>query len=363
MNELKIITTHFDLHAKVEMISPLKLGHINDSYLVYIHGETTPVYLLQRINHHIFKDIDMLQHNILRVTRHIRHKLEEKKTPDIERRVLTLIPATDGKWYYFDGTSYWRMMIYIRNSKSYNNVTPALAERSGLAFGDFQYMLSDLPGEPLGETIPNFHNMEFRLQQFHEALFDDKAQRAGKSCYYIQEIEKRADEMCSAEKAYREGLLPKRINHCDTKVNNVLFDDLGNVLCVVDLDTVMPGYVLSDFGDFIRTGANTGAEDDADLHHVNINMEVFKAYAKGYMKTAKVFLTEYEKNNLAFGARLLTYMQTVRFFTDYLNGDIYYKINFPEHNLQRTKAQLKLLESIEDHFQEMQEYILFYIAK
>ncbi len=167
------------------------------------------------------------------------------------------------------------------------------------------------------------------------------------------EIEKRADEMCKAERMHREGILPKRINHCDTKVNNVLFDKNNQVLCVVDLDTVMPGYVLSDFGDFMRTGANTGKEDDTDLSKVSIDMAIFKAYTEGYLEKAKSFLLPVETENLAFGAKLLTYMQTVRFFADYLDGDLYYKIHSPEHNWERTLAQFKLLQSMEENYEAM----------
>jgi len=231
-----------------------------------------------------------------------------------------------------------------------------LAYEAGKAFGEFQNYLSDIP-EKIGETIPNFHNMEFRLKQFQEALANDAAGRVAANREIIKEIEDRAEDMCKAERFGREGKLPKRINHCDTKVNNVLFDDNGRILCVVDLDTVMPGYVLSDFGDFIRTGANTGAEDDADLNKISVNLDIFESYARGYAKTAKNFLLPIEIENLPFGAKLLTYMQTVRFFTDYLNGDTYYKIHFPEHNLQRTKAQLKLLKDLEKNEVKMNEII------
>jgi len=195
--------------------------------------------------------------------------------------------------------------------------------------------------------------MESRLATFRQAVKDNKAGRLSKAQYMVDEIEKRAEEMCKAERMHSEGTLPKRINHCDTKVNNVLFDKNNEVLCVVDLDTVMPGYVLSDFGDFMRTGANTGKEDDADLERISIDMKIFEAYTKGYLEKATSFLLPIEIENLAFGAKLLTYMQTVRFFADYLDGDLYYKIHSPEHNWQRTVAQFKLLQSMEENFEEM----------
>jgi Ser/Thr protein kinase RdoA (MazF antagonist) len=326
---------------------PLGAGHINDSFFVKTNETNKPDYLLQRINHHIFKDVELLQNNILHVTNHIRKKLIERKETDIERKTLTIVPTKDEKLFYFDGENYWRVYLFIRGGKSYDAITPALAYAAGKAFGEFQSYLADIP-EKICETIPNFHNMEFRLEQFGEAVANDSAGRVKDNREIIAAIESRADEMTQVERLGREGKLPKRINHCDTKVNNILFDEDGKVLCVVDLDTVMPGYVVSDFGDFIRTGANTGAEDDANLENVSVNLDIYTSYAKGYLETARSFLSPIEIELLPFGARLLTYMQTVRFFTDYLNGDTYYKIHFPEHNLQRTQAQLKLLTDLEE---------------
>ena len=200
--------------------------------------------------------------------------------------------------------------------------------------------------------------MEFRLQQFHDAVKANAAGRLEEVKDLIEEVEKRAEAMCIQERLYREGKLQKRTNHCDTKVNNMMFDaDTDKVLCVIDLDTVMPGFVLSDIGDFIRTGANTGAEDDENLDNVNVNMNIFKAYTRGYMETAKAFLSPLEISLLPYGGRLLTYMQTVRFLTDYINGDTYYKIHSPKHNLIRTKAQFKLLQSLEEHAEEMDGFM------
>ncbi len=355
-NRLKKIVFQFIAPVDNVEIKPLGKGHINDSYKVAA-GENE--YVLQRVNHDIFKNVPELQNNIQRVTAHIRGKLQEQGVADIDRRVLTLVSTNEGALYYKEPTGdYWRMMIFIKESKSYDEISPELAYRAGKAFGDFQSMLADLPGEPLFETIPNFHNMESRLADFREAVKANKAGRLEEVAGLVQEIENRAEDMCKAERLHREGKLPKRINHCDTKVNNILFDEKDRVLCVVDLDTVMPGYVLSDFGDFIRTGANNGAEDDRDLDNVEVDLEIFKAYAKGYLENAASFLTDIEVENLAYGAKLLTYMQTVRFFTDYINGDTYYKISYPEHNLVRTKAQFKLLQSLEKNFEEMQRVVM-----
>lgn len=349
------ILSRFGIKEKILSVEPLGNGHINDTLKVTV-ASGMPGYVLQRINHHIFTNVEMLQNNIHTVTSHIRAKLQERGEEDIDRKVLTFLPADDGKRYYFDGESYWRVCLMIPRSRSLEEVNPSSYE-AGRAFGDFQSMLSDLPEGALGETIPNFHNMEFRLQQFHEAVQANAAGRADEVKDLINEIEKRAEEMCVQEELYREGKLKKRTNHCDTKVNNILFDEDGKVLCVIDLDTVMPGFVLSDIGDFIRTGANTGAEDDEQLDRVEVNMEIFKAYTRGYMEKAKSFLTPLEIGLLPYGGRLLTYMQTVRFLTDYLNGDTYYKTHKPKHNLIRTRAQFKLLQSLEAHAEEMNAFM------
>ncbi len=355
--ELRDILDHFQLNEKVTSAEPFGNGHINDTLKVTTDkGEIK--YVLQRINHQIFTDVEALQNNIHIVTSHIREQLEAKGETDIDRKVLTFLPTRDGKKYYFDGESYWRVSLFIPRSKSYEEITPELSFEAGKAFGDFHAMLSDLPEGTLKETIPNFHNMEFRLRQFHEAIEANPAGRLDEVLDLVEEIERRAEQMCVQERLYREGKLRKRVNHCDTKVNNMLFDaDNDQVLCVIDLDTVMPGFVLSDIGDFIRTGANTGAEDDENLDNVNVNMEIFEAYTKGYMEKAKAFLTPLEIQLLPYGGRLLTYMQTVRFLTDYINGDTYYKIHSPKHNLIRTKAQFKLLQSLEAHAEEMDRFM------
>lgn len=350
------ILSHFPVKGTVGTIAPFGNGHINDTLKVTNEANEI-IYVLQRINHHIFTNVDMLQGNVDTVTKHIRKKLEERGETDIDRKVLTFLPTNDGKLYHFDGENYWRVSLFIPRSRSFEEITPELSFEAGKAFGDFQFMLSDLPEGTLGETIPNFHNMEFRLQQFHDAVQANAVNRLAKVQELVNEIEKRAKAMCIQEELYREGKLIKRTNHCDTKVNNILFDEDGKVLCVIDLDTVMPGFVLSDIGDFIRTGANAGAEDDENLDRVFVNMDIFKAYTRGYMETAKAFLTPTEIRLLPYGGRLLTYMQTVRFLTDYINGDTYYKIKSPEHNLIRTKAQFKLLQSLEEHAAEMDEFM------
>lgn len=227
-------------------------GLINDTYKVNTQEADAPDYVLQRINHAIFQNVEMLQSNIAAVTGHIRKKLTEAGEADIDRKVLSFLATEEGKTYWFDGESYWRVMVFIPRAKTYETVNPEYSNYAGEAFGNFQAMLADIP-ETLGETIPDFHNMEFRLKQLRDAVAANAAGRVAEVQYYLDEIEKRADEMCKAERLFREGKLPKRVCHCDTKVNNMMFDEDGKVLCVIDLDTVMPSFIFSDYGDFLRT--------------------------------------------------------------------------------------------------------------
>jgi Ser/Thr protein kinase RdoA (MazF antagonist) len=364
MKNLEAIVSQFDIEGEVAGIAPFGAGLINDTFRVATSGDA-PDYVLQRINHAIFRDVEMLQSNIRRITDHIRARLAARGEDDIHRKALSLVPTREGKLFYKDtqndGDSYWRVTVLIPGSTTHEKVTPELAYHTGYAFGDFQGMLSDLPlenGRGLGATIPDFHNIEFRLAQLRDAIAGDKVGRVGEMRPVIDELLARADEMCAPQRLAREGKLPTRISHCDTKVNNVLFDEAtGRVLCVIDLDTTMPGFVMSDFGDFIRTAANTGAEDDRNLDNVGLDVEIFKSFARGYIASARGFLTGIEVEMLPLGARLLTYMQTVRFLTDYLNGDTYYKVSSPDHNRVRTLAQLAMLKSVEENYDNMINYI------
>lgn len=356
MENLKEIVLKFNVENEINEVKPLGEGLINDTFKVYVNNCETPKYVLQRINNAIFQDVYLLQDNIEKVTNHIRKKLIEKNETDIDRKVLNFIKTRDDKRFYFDGEKYWRLMVFISDSYTYQAVTPEYSYTAGLAFGEFQSMLSDIE-ETLGETIPSFHNIELRLSQLREAVENDVAGRVKEVKYYLDEIEKRAEVMCRGEQLYREGKLPKRICHCDTKVNNMLFDKDGNVLCVIDLDTVMPSFIFSDFGDFLRSAANTGAEDDKDLNNIDFNMEIFEAFTKGYLEGTKSFLLPIEKENLPYAAKLFPYMQTVRFLADYINGDTYYKIQYPEHNLVRTKAQWRLFECAERKENLMLDFI------
>ncbi|MDE5844110.1 MAG: aminoglycoside phosphotransferase family protein [Muribaculaceae bacterium] len=358
MKDFSNIVNNFAIKGRVESVKPLGNGLINDTYIVKTSDESTSDYVLQRINHHIFTDVDTLQDNIAAVTSHIRRKLTNAGEKDIDRKVLNFLPVKDNpsKTYFYDGESYWRMMVFIPHAHTLEAVTPESSRFAGKAFGNFQAMLVDID-KNLKESIPDFHNMEFRLKQLHDAVAADPAGRVKEVKPLLDELESRADEMCKAERLYREGKLPKRICHCDTKVNNMMFDEDGSVLCVIDLDTVMPSFIFSDYGDFLRTGANSLAEDDPNIDGVEFNMAIFRAFTEGYLSSAKAFLTPIEIENLPYAVALFPYMQAVRFLTDYINGDTYYKIKYPEHNLVRTRNQFKLLQSIEAHTDEMKEFI------
>ncbi len=357
------ILSHFCFEGNVQGITPLGNGLINDTYKVTTEGNNTPDYVLQRINDSIFTDVEMLQHNIEAVTRHIRRKLEEQGETDIDRKVLQFVRTAEGKTYHKDADGkYWRMSVFIPRTMTQDTVTPEHSRTAGVAFGQFQSMLVDLP-ERLGETIPDFHNMELRMRQLHEAVTADATGRVAEVQPILDALLPDADEMCKAERLHREGKLPKRICHCDTKVNNMLFDEDGDVLCVIDLDTVMPSFVFSDFGDFLRTAANFVAEDDPDIDKVGFDTEIFKAFTEGYLQSARSFLTPVETDNLPYAAALFPYMQCVRFLTDYINGDTYYKIKYPEHNLVRTKNQLRLYQSVRTKDREMHDFVAACLQK
>lgn len=358
-HEITHIINSFQFKGTFLEYTQIPTGNINDTYIVRTREGDQPDYILQRINHHVFVNVPELQNNILRVTSHIRGKLEQSHTNDIDRKVITLIPANDGRWFMQDSQgNYWRMMVFIQGSHSYDQLTsPLLAYKAGIAFGQFSALLSDLDGGPLYETIKDFHNMEWRLQQFRDAVRENRAGRLEMVKTEVAQVEERAEQMCLVQRLGREGRLPRRITHCDTKINNILFDEKGEILCVIDLDTVMTGYVSSDFGDAIRTGANSGEEDDMNLDKVSLNIDLYRGFAEGFITGGASFLTKEEIEILPFGARLFAYMQAVRFLADFINGDTYYKIKYPMHNLQRTKAQLKLLFSIEEQYGEMQKIV------
>lgn len=357
MGDFYNIVSQFKIEGKIKDILPIGNGLINETLRVSTIAADTPDYILQRINNNVFPDVNLLQHNIEAVTGHIRNKLKELGEEDVNRKCLHFIESVGGKTYYQDANgNYWRMSVFIPDSFTKEEVSPESVFCCGETFGNFEKILLDLD-EPLGEVIPNFHNMEFRLHQLHDAVVADKMGRVASVRDILSEIEPNADEMCLAEKLYRDKVLPKRICHCDTKVNNMLFDSDGKVLCVIDLDTVMPSFIFSDYGDFLRTGANYVAEDSDDYQAVGLKEDVFCAFTEGYLSTAGSFLTDIEIRHLPYAVALFPFMQCVRFLADYINGDVYFKTKYAEHNYVRSRNQLLLYHDVRRHDQMMNEFI------
>ncbi|WP_295667952.1 aminoglycoside phosphotransferase family protein [uncultured Mucilaginibacter sp.] len=352
------IIAQFNIEEGDFEISGFGSGHINDTYLVKYPGSTHPGYLLQKINSFVFKNIDGLMNNMLCVVTHLKHKIGETcGNPD--REVLTLIPTKGGKYYYKDlQNNYWRMTCFLADTKSYDLVTTKQqAYQGGVAFGRFQYLLSDLDPAFLIDTIPDFLNIEKRLFDFRKAIERDTAGRLKEVKEEVDFLESRAAAMNEIPKLGKANILPLRITHNDTKFNNILLDKDGNIQCVIDLDTVMPGYIAFDFGDAIRTIINTAAEDEADLNKIRLNIPLFAEFTKGYLSETRSFLTEAELKSLMMGVLLLPYMQAVRFLTDYLEGDVYYKTHFAGHNLQRTHAQIQLFKMLELNKKELENIV------
>ncbi|MEH0153146.1 aminoglycoside phosphotransferase family protein [Limibacter armeniacum] len=356
---LRSIIGHFAVKGTITSITPFGSGHINDTFLAETAEEGATDYILQRVNHAIFPRVDKVMENMERVIDHLKAKYTSMEGYDPSRNTMTIIPTLEGALYLFDEeTGYWRVLERITQSRSYDQVTDVTqAYEAGKAFGEFQKLLADLPGEPLFETLPNFHNVAWRLENFEKAVADNKAGRAASVQAEIDFVRSRAEEMKTILRLGEEGKIPSRITHNDTKINNVLLDEQDRALCVIDMDTVMPGFVHYDFGDAIRTSTNTGAEDDKDLRKVSMNINYFEAFTKGFLSQTADTLNEVEIEHLAGSAKLITYIMGVRFLTDYLDGDNYYKIAHKEHNIQRTQAQFKLVESMEQQYEEMQEIV------
>jgi len=370
--ELLEIASKFDIAGEIEGIKALGPGFINDTFIVTSAQDKNgkaPRYILQRKNHAIFPDVPGMMHNIDLVTAHIRAKVIAEGG-DPERNVLTVIKrkadtisAEESKYpyndlYYKDSRgNYWTVCLFIEGSVTYEKAdTPALAYKGGEGIGKFQSQLADFT-TPLSETIQGFHNIRWRFQQWDEAIRLDKAGRVKELSEEISWIEARRKEMLDFWTLVENGTIPTRVTHNDTKISNILFDKAGEVLCVIDLDTCMSSTSLNDFGDAIRSYTNTGAEDERDLSKVSISMEMFKAYAEGYLSQRKDTLCESELKYLAFSAKYITFEQVLRFLMDYIDGDTYYKTAYPGHNLVRTHAQYALLCSMEEKFGQMEEII------
>lgn len=360
--QLESISRKFQIHGQFLSAAAVKVGHINETWSVtYDQGGVRVRYILQKINSGVFTNPKEMMDNIVRVTNHIHKKLREGKVDQAARKSLTVISTQDGKPFYFDtkDKEFWRMFLFIEGTTTYESVkTPEHAHQVGYAFGKFQSQLIDFPGKPLHETIKKFHDTRSRFNTLLVAVKADPHSRAESAINEIKFVLERESMVDIIIKGIAKGTIPKRITHNDTKLNNVMFDTkTGEALCVVDLDTVMPGSVLYDFGDMIRTATNTTFEDEVDLSRVHMSMPLFKALAKGYIKATSHFLTKNEKSLIAFSGKLITFELGMRFLTDYLNGDTYFRTHRPGHNLDRARTQFKLVESIEKQEVAMQKFV------
>ena len=334
-------------------------GHIHETFLLKTRERSCPDYILQRINHSIFPDVPRLMENIVRVTAHIRAKLNDFPGADPGREVLTVVPARDGRPFHQDGDgNFWRCYVFIDHQRPSDRVeSPGHAFEAGKLFGRFIRLLADLPGPPLHETIPGFHDVEFHLRKFSEVLQADPLLRRDAAAEEIAFAREHAEEMKRMLVLAREGRITLRVTHNDTKFNNILFDGQGRALCVIDLDTVMPGYVHYDFGDAIRSGCNRAREDESSLKTVGLDIGLFKGYVRGFLNSLQSCLSAEEISHLAFSAKLFAYMIGLRFLSDHLAGDSYFKISRPGHNLQRARVQFRLLEDMERQFSELEDIV------
>ena len=352
-HDVKAVVLNFQIHGDFIGAEPYGSGHINDTYCaVFSQGGGRVRYIVQRINHTIFKDPVALMGNIRRVTDHVRARLDSEPS----RRALTLIPARDGQAYYRDPEgNTWRVYIFIEGARTYDAVeSTGQAFEAARAFGRFQQLLADLPSPRLHDTIPDFHHTPKRFEVFEAALAADVCNRAAG-------IKGEIDFALRHKPLTRVLLdagLPERITHNDTKFNNVMLDEAtGEGICVIDLDTVMPGLALYDFGDMVRTTTSPVAEDERDLSKVRMQFPMFKALVRGYLTAAGAVLTVPEKRHLAVSGKLISFEIGIRFLTDYLAGDTYFKVHRPGHNLDRCRTQFRLVESISGQEEEMNRLV------
>lgn len=348
-DDLKNIIRQFRVFGDLDDVQPFGSGHINDTYSVRVsrHGETVR-YILQRINHVIFRDPSALMDNVIRVTEHIRKKSSSQNSSALSRQ-LHVIGTLDNRGYFQcrDG-NFWRMYNMIEGAVTYEVLTSgSLAFEGARMFGAFQKMLSDLPGTSLHETIPDFHNTPKRLKAFLEVLDRDPCNRAGQIKAEIDFVLGHTSLCNVLLDLQAKGEIPVRVTHNDTKINNVLFDQATDKgVCVIDLDTVMPGISLYDVGDMVRTATCPSAEDERDLSKVHMDITLYEHIVRGFAVEAAAFFAPAEKNYLAFAGKLITFEQMIRFLADHLAGDVYYKIHRPGHNLDRARTQMKLVQSM-----------------
>lgn len=328
----------FDSHQE------LGSGHINDTFLIITKQQ--PCYVLQQINKNVFPDVPGLVQNKTQISQHLRSKLGNLHEEELNKRVLTFVQAKDGKNYYQDEDhNYWNLMIFIEDSQTFDTVEKVqIASEAGKLMGTFLHLTSDFDTSALTEVIPNFHSMSFRYQQFEAAFTKASKKRKDIAKKYISLIQQSKEEMHVLESLQKSGKIRTRVTHNDTKISNALFDKNDKGLCVIDTDTVMPGIIHFDFGDAIRTICNTATEDETNIDLINFNKDYYEAYKNGFLEKIGDSLTEAEKAYLPLGAKTMIFIMALRFLTDYLNNDSYYKTSYKEHNLDRAKNQFKLLE-------------------
>ena len=359
--QLTDISRQFQIYGEILHAETCKIGHINETYsATYDQGGMRVRYIHQKINQTVFKKPSSVMSNVLRVTSHLRKKLEEQNSNHVTRRCLTIVPTRKGESFFRDRDgNFWRTFVFVEGVETFEAVqSPQQAFQAGKAFGCFQSLLVDLPGDRLHETIPDFHNTRKRFDALVRAIDRDHVNRAKEAAAEIQFALKREKIVSLILNALAKNKLPERITHNDTKFNNVMLDvATGEAMCVVDLDTVMPGCALYDFGDMVRTTTSPTLEDEPDLSKVKMQMPMFKKLAEGYYATAGNFLTKQEKALVAFSGKLITFETGIRFLTDYLSGDTYFRIHRSGHNLDRCRTQFKLVESIEQQENAMQKYV------
>jgi len=360
-NPVAHIIGGFQIYGSCLDSRPYGSGHINDTFVAGFSQAGTRVrYIFQRINHRVFKNPPDLMENIQRVTGEARRQLKKAGVPDVSRRSLRVIPARDGKAFCRDEEgSYWRCYPFIEGARTYDIIqNPRQAYEAARAFGEFQKLVAGLAGPRLHETIPNFHNTRSRLERLKEVAAADPQERLASvtsEWEFICERERVVDVLLNLQ---AEGRIPERVTHNDTKLNNVMIDDATETgICVLDLDTVMPGLALYDFGDMVRTATSPAAEDETDLSKLRMQMPMFKALVRGYLSTAGSFLNDVEKTHLAFSGKLIALEIGIRFLTDHLEGDVYFKTRRPSHNLDRCRTQLALVKSIEEQEEEMNAFV------
>ncbi|MFD0896088.1 aminoglycoside phosphotransferase family protein [Luteolibacter ambystomatis] len=363
-HDLRAVTALFDMRADFVHAYPYGSGHINDTYCAWFDQAGQRIrYIVQRINHNVFKQPELLMENVDRVTKHALDRLLDEGNPEARRRTLTCVPSHGGKSYAKDlQGNVWRVYPFIERARGYDELeTNEQAYQAARSFGEFQKLTADLGGDRLHETIPNFHNTPKRLEALKAAIEADTAGRAAEVQAEINFALARAADCAKITDLIAAGEIPERVTHNDTKLNNVLLDDVtAEGVCVIDLDTTMPGSALYDFGDMVRTATPTTREDDTDLDKLDIRLDRFEALVKGYLSTARSFLNPAETAHLAFAGKLLTLECGIRFLTDYLQGDVYFKIKRPGHNIDRCRNQFAFVAAIEKKLPEMEAIVKSY---